>query len=411
MLGHLWFGFFVVAFAAGLVRWLFLGEPQAFQQLVQAVFDMAELGAEIALGLIGVLALWLGLFRIAESAGLVQRLARLLTPLFRRLMPGVPAGDAAMGSVTMNLAANALGLDNAATPMGLKAMRDLQALNPSRDTASDAQILFLVLNTSSVTLLPVTVFMYRAQQGSEDPTAVFVPILLATSASSLVGLLAVAWVQRLRVLDPVVLAYFAGFAVLMAALITWLAGLPPEVLSARSSLLGNLILFSVIMVFLAAGRRRGLDLYDSFTRGAREGFGVAVRIIPFLVAMLVAIGALRASGALDGLLWAIEQLFASLGVNTDFVQALPTALMKPFSGSGARAMLLEAMDTHGVDSFPATVAAVMQGSTETTFYVLAVYFGSVGIRRVRYAVACGLLADLAGVITAILAGYWFFHAG
>jgi spore maturation protein SpmA len=409
VLAAIWFGFFAVAFIASLYQWLVRDEAEIFSRIVQASFDMAALGTEIALGLIGVLCLWLGLFRIAERAGLMRILARALTPLFRRLMPEVPPGHPALGTVTLNLAANMLGLDNAATPMGLKAMRDLQELNPTRDTATDAQILFLVLNTSSVTLLPVTVFLFRTQQGSADPTAVFVPILLATSASTVTGLLSVAWVQRLRILEPVVLAYFAVFAVAMAAFTSYLSTLPPEALSAQSSLLGNLSLFAVIMLFLGAGVWRRINVYEAFIEGAKQGFEVAIMLIPYLVAMLVAIGVLRASGALDALLQGLENLFMAAGLDTGFVKALPTALIKPLSGSGARAMMLETMNTYGVDSFAATLSAIVQGSTETTFYVLAVYFGSVGIRRVRHAVACGLLADLAGIVTAILAGYWFFH--
>ncbi len=408
VLAHLWLGFFLLAFVAGLHQWLALGHADVFAAMVQASFDMARLSVDIAIGLVGLLALWLGLFKIAEQAGLVQVLARLLQPLFRRLMPEVPAGHPALGTVTMNLAANVLGLDNAATPIGLKAMQELQRLNPRAHTASNAQILFLVLNTSSVTLLPVTVFMFRAQQGSADPTAVFLPILLATSASTLTGLVSVAWVQRLPVLDRVVFAYFAGFAVLLAGLMSTLAGLDPAVLAARSSLVGNLALLGVMILFLLAGWWRGINVYEAFVEGAREGFAVAVKIIPYLVAMLVAIGVFRASGALDVLLHGIRAGVGALGWDTRFVPALPTALMKPLSGSGARAMLLETMNTYGVDAFPARVAAVMQGSTETTFYVLAVYFGSVGIRQVRHAVPCALLADMAGLLTAIAASYWFF---
>jgi spore maturation protein SpmB len=324
-------------------------------------------------------------------------------------MPGVPRGHASHGSITMNVAANMLGLDNAATPMGLKAMQDLQQLNPNKDTASNAQILFLVLNTSSVTLLPVTIFMYRAQQGSSDPTAVFIPILMATSASTLAGLIAVAYVQRIRLFDKVILAYLSGFAVLMALLATFLLAQPAEQMASTSGLLGNLILFSLIMLFLAAGWWRKINVYDAFIEGAKEGFDVAVRLIPFLVGMLVAIGVLRTSGVLDGVIAGIEFILAGIGVNTDFIQALPTALMKPLSGSGARAMMLETMNNFGVDSFPATVSAIMQGSTETTFYVLAVYFGSVGIRHVRHAISCALIADVAGILTSIIVGYWFFH--
>jgi len=400
---------FLTAAASSLYQWLGLGHPGVFAAVIQASFDMAKLAVTISIGLVGVLALWLGLFRIAELAGLMEHLARALTPLFRRLMPEVPAGHPALGSVTMNLAANMLGLDNAATPLGLKAMRDLQDLNEGSATASNAQILFLVLNTSSVTLLPVTIFMFRAQQGSADPAAVFVPILLATCASTLVGLLAAAAVQRLRLFDPVVLAYGAGLALVVAALATWLAPLPSAALTERSSLLGNLLLFAVIMVFLIAGWRRGVNLYEAFIEGARGGFKVGVDLIPYLVAMLVAIGVFRASGALDILLHGLHWVFASLGLNTDFIPALPTAMLKPLSGSGARAMMLETMHNYGVDSFPARLAATIQGSTETTFYVLAVYFGAVGIRRSRHAVACGLLADLAGIVTAILVGYWFYR--
>lgn len=409
MLAHIWFGFFAVAFISAIYQWLVNGHAAIFTEIMQSTFDMAALSVEIAIGLIGVLCLWLGFFRIAEMSGLINVLSRALEPLFTRLMPEVPRGHASHGSITMNVAANMLGLDNAATPMGLKAMKDLQQLNPNRDTASNAQILFLVLNTSSVTLLPVTIFMYRAQQGAADPTAVFIPILMATSASTLAGLTAVAWVQRIKLFDKVILAYLFGFAVLMAMLATLLLAQPAEQMASTSSLLGNLILFSIIMLFLGAGWWRKINVYDAFIDGAKEGFDVAVRLIPFLVGMLVAIGVLRASGVLDGLIVGLEFMLSSIGVNTDFIQALPTALMKPLSGSGARAMMLETMNNFGVDSFPATISAIMQGSTETTFYVLAVYFGSVGIRHVRHAVSCALIADAAGILTSIIVGYWFFH--
>lgn len=409
MLAYIWFGFFAVSFITALYQWLVNGHAEIFSQLVQSTFNMAGLGVEIAIGLIGVLCLWLGFFKIAENSGLITILSRGLEPLFLKLMPEVPKGHPSHGSITMNIAANMLGLDNAATPMGLKAMQDLQTLNPEKDTASNAQILFLVLNTSSVTLLPITIFMYRAQQGSADPTAIFIPILLATSASTLVGLAAVAYVQKLKLFNKVVLSYFAGFTLLLTSLATYLASQPAEEMSATSSLLGNLILFSLIMLFLTYGWRKKVNVYDAFIDGAKQGFEVAVKLIPYLVGMLVAIGVLRTSGVLDGLLVGIEYLLTLIGFNTDFVQALPTAFMKPLSGSGARAMMLETMNTHGVDSFPATVAAIMQGSTETTFYVLAVYFGSVGIKHVRHAIACALLADVAGITVATMAGYWFFH--
>ena len=408
MLSHIWFAFFLFASASALYQWLVVGNAAIFSLLIQSMFDMAALSVEISIGLVGVLCLWLGLFRIAEQGGLVQWLSRGLEPLFLKLMPEVPKGHPAHGSITMNIAANMLGLDNAATPMGLKAMQDLQALNSDKSVASNAQILFLVLNTSSVTLLPVTIFMYRAQQGAADPTAVFIPILMATSASTLAGLMAVAWVQKISLLNRVTLAYLAGFAVLLSALASWLISQPAQAMSENSSLLGNLVLFGIVMGFLINGWLKKVKVYDAFIDGAKEGFDVAIKLIPYLVAMLVAIGLLRTSGVLDLIVDGLSWLIASLGMDTGFAQALPTALMKPLSGSGARAMMLETMNTFGVDSFAATVSAIMQGSTETTFYVLAVYFGSVGITRVRHAIGCALVADVVGITVAILAGYWFF---
>jgi len=409
MLAHLWFAFFAISFISACYQWLVNGQSEIFSALVQSTFDMAGLSVEIAIGLIGVLALWLGFFKVAERAGMIKVLSRVLEPLFLKLMPDVPKGHPSHGSITMNIAANILGLDNAATPMGLKAMQDLQSLNPKKDTASNAQILFLVLNTSSLTLLPITIFMYRAQQGAADPTAVFLPILMATGASTLTGLLAVAYVQKINLLDKTIVLYFSALAILLAVLASFLVSLPAEEMAATSSLLGNFILFSIIMLFLSAGWFKKIDVYDAFIEGAKEGFDIAIKLIPYLLAMLVAIGLLRSSGVLDALLSIFENLFNLIGVNTDFVQALPTAFMKPLSGSGARAMMLETMNNFGVDSFAATVSAILQGSTETTFYVLAVYFGSVGIKRVRHALTCALLADFAGITAAILAGYWFFH--
>lgn len=408
MLNILWLSFFFLAFIAALWQWLSGTNPEVFSELIAASFAMAQLAVEIAIGLIGIMALWLGLFRIAEHGGLIALISRAMAPLFKRLMPEVPSNHPALGSVTMNLAANFLGLDNAATPMGLKAMGDLQALNPDKDTASNAQILFLVLNTSSVTLLPVTIFLYRAQQGSTEPAAVFLPILMASSASTLVGVFTVAWVQKLKLRDPILMTWFAGFAAVIAATLSWVVSQPAELLALRSAFIGNLLLFSIIVLFLLAGVQRKLDCYSLFIEGAKEGFDVAIKIIPFLLAMLVGIGVFRASGCLDIILNGIRSGVAMLGADTDFVEALPTAFMKPLSGSGARAMMLETMNTYGVDSFPARVAATLQGSTETTFYVLAVYFGSVGIRKTRHAIACGLAADLAGITTAIAACYWFF---
>ncbi|MYB89130.1 MAG: hypothetical protein F4X93_04130 [Proteobacteria bacterium] len=408
MLNLIWLSFFIAGFLSCLYQALVLDNGAIFAQVIQATFDMAALSVEIALGLIGVLCLWLGFFTIAERAGFVDLLAKLFRPLFRHLMPEVPSNHPAIGSITMNMAANMLGLDNAATPLGLKAMQDLQQLNPNKTIASNAQILFLVLNTSSVTLLPVTIFLFRAQQGSEDPAAVFIPILLATTASTLAGLLLVAYIQGLNLLNKTVLSYLAGLGFLILLLLGFLLNGPPGELTARSSQLGNLLLLLVIISFLVLGYARKVNVYDAFVDGAKQGFDVAVKIIPYLVAMLVAIGVLRASQVLDHVLAIIAQVLGVFGLNTDFVAALPTALMRPFSGSGARAMMLETMNTYGVDSFAANLAATIQGSTETTFYVLAVYFGSVGIQRVRHAIGCGLFADLAGVTAAIAVGYWFF---
>jgi len=409
MLTHLWFAFFAVSFISACYQWLIKGQPEIFSALVQSTFDMAGLSVEIAIGLIGVLALWLGFFKVAERAGMIRFLSRALEPLFLKLMPDVPKNHPSHGSITMNIAANILGLDNAATPMGLKAMQDLQELNPEKNTASNAQILFLVLNTSSLTLLPITIFMYRAQQGSLEPTAVFLPILMATGASTLTGLLSVAYVQKINLFDKTIALYFSVLAILLAALASFLVALPADRMTETSSLLGNFILFAIIMLFLSVGWFKKIDVYDAFIEGAKEGFGIAVKLIPYLLAMLVAIGLLRSSGVLDALLSAVETVVTIMGFNTDFIQALPTAFIKPLSGSGARAMMLETMNTYGVDSFAATVSAIMQGSTETTFYVLAVYFGSVGIKHVRHAITCALLADLAGISTAIFAGYLFFH--
>jgi spore maturation protein SpmA len=408
MLNGLWLGFFVVAAVAGLSRWLLGDDPAVFSAMVESLFTMAKLSVEVMVVLFGTLTLWLGFLRIAEKAGLVDLLGRALGPLFARLMPEVPRGHPALGFITLNFAANGLGLDNAATPIGLKAMRALQELNPSATIASNAQILFLVLNTSSLTLLPVSIFMYRVQQGAEDPTLVFLPILLATSASTLAGLLAVAVMQRLRLWDPVVLAYLIPGALLLGGFMALLGGLSATALAALSSLLGNLTLFGLILLFLLVGALRRVPVYESFIEGAKEGFDVAKSLLPYLVAMLCAIGVLRASGALDFGLDGVRALVQWLGWDTRFIDALPTALMKPFSGSAARAMLIETMQNFGVDSFPALLAATVQGSTETTFYVLAVYFGAVGIQRARHAVGCALFADLAGILASIAVCYWFF---
>lgn len=408
MLNTLWLGFFITAAISALAQWLLGGQAQVFATMVESLFAMAKLSVEVMVLLFGTLTLWLGFLRIAEKAGIVDVLARWLAPLFARLMPEVPRGHPALGLMTLNFAANALGLDNAATPMGLKAMRALQELNPKPDTATNAQILFLVLNASSLTLLPVSIFMYRMQQGAADPTLVFLPILLATSASTLAGLLAVAVVQRLPLWHPVVLAYLLPVALVLGGFMALLTTLSAAALAQLSSLLGNLTLFSLVVMFVLVGAWRKVPVYEAFVEGAREGFDVAKGLLPYLVAMLCAVGVLRTSGALgyalDGIRWCVE----AIGMDTRFVDALPTALVKPFSGSAARAMLIETMQTQGVDSFAALAAATIQGSTETTFYVLAVYFGAVGIQRARHAVGCALLAELAGVVAAIAVCYQFF---
>ncbi|MBW0281751.1 nucleoside recognition domain-containing protein [Shewanella xiamenensis] len=407
MLNRVWLVFFLTSLLAMAIQ-LFNGHIEVLANAVEALFASAKLAAEIALGLVGVLSLWMGLMRIGEKAGVVGAIAFVFEPLLRRLMPEVPKGHPAFGSMTMNLTANIFGLDNAATPLGLKAMQDLQSLNPVKTIATNAQILFLVLNTSSVTLVPVTVFLYRAQQGAAAPADIFLPILLATSASTLAGLLIVAVVQRLSLLNAVVLGYGA---VLLSALVAsgfYLMTLTADAIGTVSTALGNGVLLLLVFSFVLVAGVRKVAIYDEFIEGAKAGFNQSIQLIPYLLAMLLAIGLLRASGALDYLLQLIASCVSLFGFDTRFVDAMPTALMKPFSGSGARAMMLETMAHHGVDSFAGRLAAIFQGSTETTFYVLAVYFGSVGIRHGRHALACGLTADFAGISAAIAVCYWFY---
>jgi spore maturation protein SpmA len=408
LLNRIWSGFFFVAFISAMVQWLVFDQVLIFAEIVNAIFDMSRVTVEIAIGLIGILSFWLGMMKIAEHAGIIDKIAQFISPLFVRLMPEVPKGHPAIGSMTMNLSANFLGLDNAATPLGLKAMQDLQLLNPNKETASDAQILFLVLNTSAVTLFPVTVFVYRAQQGALNPTDVFVPILLATFASTLAGLFAVAFVQKIKLYQQIILLYLAAGIALVGGVVVYFTTLSAELLAQQSSLIGNLLIFSTLISFLFVALKRKVNVYDSFIEGAKQGFETSIKIIPYLLAMLCAIGVFRASGALDILIDGIRQLVLLFNGDTRFVDALPTAFMKPLSGSGARAMMIETMNTHGADSFAGRLASIVQGSTETTFYVLAVYFGSVGIRYSRHALACGLIADLAGITAAIGVCYWFF---
>lgn len=408
MLNRIWAFFFLAAFVTACVQSLFMGHPEVWSAIVASTFEMAKTAFEIAIGLTGVLCLWLGIMRIGERGGAVELLGRAFAPLLRRLFPGVPAGHPAEGAMVMNIAANMLGLDNAATPLGLTAMKELQTLNPEPDRATDAQIMFLVINVSSVTIIPVTIFTYRAQTGAADPTDVFLPILVATYCSTMAGLLITAAVQRLRLWQPVVLAYLGGLTALVAGLVIWASRLPAGVLEQHSARLASVLIFTLIAGFLVLALRRGVKVYEVFVEGAKEGFTTAVTIIPYLVAMLVAVGVFRASGLLDLGLAGIREGVTALGGDTRWVDGLPTALMKPLSGSGARGLMIETMTTHGADSFAGRLACIIQGSTETTFYVLAVYFGSVGIRRTRHAVACGLAADAAGVVAAILLTYLFF---
>ncbi len=408
MLNVIWAAFFLVGFVAACYRAFVLGDTAVFQEVVASTFDLSKTAFEIALGLTGVMCLWLGILKLGEAGGAVDLLSRLVRPLFRRLFPSIPAGHPAEGSLLMNMAANMLGLDNAATPIGLKAMRSMHELNPDKDTASDDQILFLVINTSAVTILPVTIFTYRAQMGAADPTDVFLPILIATFCSTMAGLIVTAIVQRRNLLQPVILAYLGAMTAVIAGLVLYFGRLPKEAMESQSATFANFLILSVIIAFLVSALRKRVPVYETFVEGAKDGFQVAVTIIPYLVAMLVAIGVFRASGALDLALGGVRTVVEAMGVDSRWVEALPTALMKPLSGSGARGMLIETMQTHGADSFAGRIASVVQGSTETTFYVLAVYFGSVGIRKTRHAVGCGLAADFAGIIAAIVVGYFFF---
>ena len=408
MLNFIWIFFFATAFIVALIKLLAFGDTQIFSQMMQAMFSLSKTAFEIALGLTGVLALWLGIMKIGERSGFIQLITRWLSPLFIRLMPEVPKNHPAIGAIVMNMSANALGLDNAATPLGIKAMQELQKLNPLKDTASNAQILFLVLNTSAVTLFPVTIFTYRAQMGAANPTDVFIPILIATYASTLIGLMTVAAVQKINLLDRVILAYLGSFSAFVFGLLAYFSSLPQAQMLVQSALISNVVLFSLVMLFITGAVFKKVNAYDAFIDGAKEGFDTAITIIPYLVAMLVAIGVFRASGALDILSDGLRNIILSFNMDDRFIDALPTALMKPFSGSGARAMMIDTMQVHGADSFAGRLSSIVQGSTETTFYVLAVYFGSVGIKKIRHAAACGLAADFAGILTAIAVAYLFF---
>ena len=405
---YIWIAFFLVAFAVALVRLIFMGDTEVFPAIMNSTFASAKSAFEISLGLTGVLSLWLGIMRIGEKGGVVNVVARWLAPVFSKIFPDIPKGHPVTGTIFMNFAANMLGLDNAATPMGLKAMEQLQELNPKKDTATNPMIMFLVLNTSGLTLVPISVMVYRAQLGAAQPTDVFVPILLATFFSTVVGLIITCLYQRINLFNRTLLLFLGALCTLVALIIWGFSAMPREQMDVVSSTFANVLLCGIIASFIIAGMRKKINVYDTFIEGAKEGFQTAVRIIPYLVAILVAIGVFRASGAMDFLIDGIAWLVALVGGDTEFVGALPTALMKPLSGSGARGLMVDAMTTYGADSFVGRLACLFQGATDTTFYILAVYFGSVGIRKTRHAVTCGLLADLAGIISAIFICYLFF---
>ena len=409
VLNYIWIAFFLTAFIVAVVRLIFLGDTEAFPAIINSTFDSSKTAFEISLGLTGVLSLWMGIMRIGEQGGVIGVFSRLLSSLFTKLFPEIPKGHPVTGSIFMNLAANMLGLDNAATPLGLKAMEGLQELNPKKDTASNPMIMFLVLNTSGLTLIPISIMVYRAQLGAAQPTDVFVPILLATFFSTLAGIIAVSLYQRINLLNRTILLFLGGTSLVIAGIIYFFSMLSRQQIDIYSTTTANVFLFVIIIGFIVAGMRKKINVYDAFVEGAKEGFTTAVRIIPYLVAILVAIGVFRASGCMDYLIEGIANLVSLCGINSDFVGALPTALMKPLSGSGARGLMVDAMNTYGADSFVGRLSCIFQGSTDTTFYILAVYFGSVGVVRTRHAVPCGLLADLAGIIAAILICYLFFN--
>ena len=408
VLNYIWIAFFLIAFVVAVVKLVFMGDVEVFPAMMNSTFSSAETAFTISLGLTGVLSLWLGIMKIGEKGGVVNMLARWMSPLFCRLFPDIPKGHPVTGTIFMNIAANMLGLDNAATPLGLKAMEEMQTLNPKKDTASNPMIMFLVLNTSGLTLIPVSVMVYRAQMGAAQPTDVFIPILLATFFSTIVGMVAVCLYQRISLLNRTMLTILGGMCGAVALIIWGVSQLSREQMDLYSSLVANIFLFLIIIGFILAGMRKRVNVYDAFVEGAKEGFQTAVRIIPYLVAVLVAIGVFRASGAMDLLLDGIGAAVVAMGFDAEFVGALPTALMKPLSGSGARGLMVDAMQTYGADSFVGRLACLFQGSTDTTFYILAVYFGSVGIRQTRHAVPCGLLADAAGITAALFICYLFF---
>ena len=408
VLNYIWIAFFAIAFLVALGETLFDGNLAIWSQIMEASFTSAEQAFKISIGLTGILSLWMGLMKIGERGGVIQFFGRLISPLFSRLFPGIPKGHPAMGSIFMNVSANMLGLDNAATPLGLKAMQELQSLNDKKDTATDAMLMFLVLNASGLCLIPIGVMMYRSQCGAANPTDVFIPIMIATFLATLVGIIALCLKQRINILDRVIISWIGGLTLFIGSVIGYLSTLPEEKVAEYSSFAANFLLFSLIIGFLAAGFRKKVNMYDSFIEGAKEGFKTAVMIIPYLVAVLVAIGMFRASGAMGVITDWITSAVSALGIDAEWVGALPTALMKPLSGSGSRGMMVDVMNTYGADAFVSRVASCLQGSTDTTFYILAVYFGSVGVKKTRYAVLFALLADVVGSVSAILVAYFFF---
>ena len=408
VLNYIWIAFFAIAFLVALGETLFDGNLAIWSQIMEASFTSAEQAFKISIGLTGILSLWMGLMKIGERGGVIQFFGRLISPLFSRLFPGIPKGHPAMGSIFMNVSANMLGLDNAATPLGLKAMQELQSLNDKKDTATDAMLMFLVLNASGLCLIPIGVMMYRSQCGAANPTDVFIPIMIATFLATLVGIIALCLKQRINILDRVSISWIGGLTLFIGSVIGYLSTLPEEKVAEYSSFAANFLLFSLIIGFLAAGFRKKVNMYDSFIEGAKEGFKTAVMIIPYLVAVLVAIGMFRASGAMGVITDWITSAVSALGIDAEWVGALPTALMKPLSGSGSRGMMVDVMNTYGADAFVSRVASCLQGSTDTTFYILAVYFGSVGVKKTRYAVPFALLADVVGSVSAILVAYFFF---
>ena len=408
VLNYIWVAFFIIAFVIALLKMIFMGDMEVFPAMMNSTFDSSKTAFEISLGLTGVLSLWLGIMKIGEKGGVIAVLSRILSPVFTKLFPDIPKGHPVTGSIFMNIAANMLGLDNAATPLGLKAMEQLQTLNPKKDTATNPMIMFLVLNTSGLTLIPVSIMVYRAQLGAAQPTDIFIPILLATFFSTLAGIVITSLYQRINLFNKVMVGVLGGMSVLVALIIWSFGQMSKDTMNVVSTSVANILLMTIIVLFILAGLRKRVNVYDAFIEGAKEGFTTAVRIIPYLVAILVGVGVFRASGAMNLLVEGIEWCVVSVGGDTEFVGALPTALMKPLSGSGARGMMVDAMTTYGADSFVGRLSCIFQGSTDTTFYILAVYFGSVNIRYSRHAVVCGLLADLAGVIAAIAIAYLFF---